>query len=163
MNASSTLMIRAAGPEDFAAVSYLLEELDWLHIDWYPEYFQPSNNRQPRPESLLREYTEHKDGDILLAIDQAGLVGLIMVKVRRPPNLPTLKSAPWVQVDSLIVEAQQRGNGIGKALMEAAKNWAEERDIFEVQLQVYEANHSAREFYEQQGFTPLSQMFRLRW
>lgn len=160
---SPTLRIRAAGPEDFPAVNYLIEQVDWLHIDWYPEYFQPNGGKAARPESFLQRFVDSPEGDILLALDRAGLVGLAIVQIERAMPLPLLRRAPRVQIDNLVVDDQQRGRGIGRALLRACQDWAEARDIFEVQLTVYAANAEARRFYEQEGFEPLRHTYRLRW
>lgn len=158
-----TIYVRAAGPEDFAAINHLVEQMDWLHIEWYPEYFQPQPHGETRPAAWLRTYVDRKDADILLAFDQAGLVGVSMVQVERPADLPLLRHAPRVAIHNLVVEAQQRGRGIGHELLRASQDWAEERGIFEVQLTVYESNEQARQFYEQEGFEPLNTTYRLRW
>lgn len=154
---------RAAGPEDFPAINYLIEQIDWLHIEWYPEYFQPQGGHSARPDSFLQRFVSSPDGEILLALDQAGLIGLAIVQIEQNFSLPLLRRAPRVLIDNLIVDAQQRGRGVGKTLLRACQDWAEERSIFEVQLNVYDANHEARAFYQRQGFEPLRHIYRLRW
>jgi len=165
MNAhsSSTFRIRAAGPEDFSAINYLIEQIDWLHIEWHPEYFQPHGGHPARPESFLQRFVDSPAGDILLAIDSVGLVGLAIVQIERNLAFPLLRRAPRVVVDNLVVDHQQRGRGVGKELLRACQDWAEVREIFEVQLNVYDANQEAIRFYERQGFEPLRHTYRFRW
>jgi diamine N-acetyltransferase len=160
---TSSLHIRTAGPEDFPAVNYLIEQIDWLHIEWYPEYFQPSGGHPARPDSFLQRFVDSPEGDILLAIDSVGLVGVAIIQIEKNISLPLLRRAPRVVIDSLLVDSQQRKRGVGTALLRACQDWAEARDIFEVQLNVYDANREAIRFYERQGFEPLRHIYRLRW
>jgi len=163
METQTHVRIRPAGKEDYAGICYLLEQVDWMHIEWYPEYFQPAAPNPTRPESFIQAFINNADADVLLAIDEAGLVGLCMVEVERPGSLAIQRGRAHVNVDVLVVEYNHRGKGIGRALMEAAKDWAENRTIFEVQLQVYDANEAALAFYEGEGFEPLRHTYRLRW
>jgi ribosomal protein S18 acetylase RimI-like enzyme len=162
-SATTPFRVRAAGPEDFPAINYLIEQVDWLHIEWHPEYFQPNGGHPARPDSFLQRFVDSPHGEILLALDQAGLVGAAIVQIEHNLSLPLLRHAPRVVIDNLIVDAAQRGIGIGKTLLRACQDWAEHREIFEVQLNVYEANTEAMRFYERQGFEPLRRTYRLRW
>ena len=58
----------------------------------------------------------------------------------------------FVEVDALAVRADQQRAGIGQALMAAAEGWAREREIDDMQLNVWEFNAGALAFYEQLGY-----------
>lgn len=52
----------------------------------------------------------------------------------------------------IAVTAQAEGGGAGKALMNAAEDWARAKGFRTLTLNVFEGNHRARAFYERHGF-----------
>lgn len=77
------------------------------------------------------------------------LGGLAMNQLltRRIPHAPDL-----VYIEALAVRASERGQGVGKQLLEAAQDWAEHRGFRRLALHVLERNHNARRLYERFGF-----------
>lgn len=57
-------------------------------------------------------------------------------------------------IDDLCVDENCRGQHIGSALYEAVKKFAEEQGCYNVTLNVWECNPSARKFYEKAGLKP---------
>lgn len=47
---------------------------------------------------------------------------------------------------------EQRGRGLGRAMMAAAEDWLKQRGIWKLQLMVRGDNHKVRGFYEALGF-----------
>lgn len=56
----------------------------------------------------------------------------------------------WMYIAKLWVSEAYRGNGAGRALMEAAESLARERQCIGIQLDTFE--YQARPFYERLGF-----------
>ncbi|RMG70942.1 MAG: GNAT family N-acetyltransferase [Bacteroidetes bacterium] len=155
------IQIRPAEEADHVAICRLLAQADELHIGWHPEYFRLPEDGQHRTLPFLRQWIAHEQSDILLAIDEAGLVGLAMVFIEQPLAFPIIRpEARWVTVDNLVVDASRRQQGIGSQLLQAVHAWARERGVGELRLKVYERNEEARQFYDAQGFTPLSHELR---
>jgi GNAT superfamily N-acetyltransferase len=59
-----------------------------------------------------------------------------------------------VEVETLAVLAEERGSGVGAALMEAGRRWARERGARTMAVGLAHTNEGARRFYEREGFTP---------
>lgn len=57
-------------------------------------------------------------------------------------------------LDSLAVLPEERGNGLGGALMDAVCDELRRRGIREISLAVMEGNEGAARFYERRGFVP---------
>lgn len=62
--------------------------------------------------------------------------------------------AGWGEVVSIYVLPERTGQGIGRALLDAALVSLRDEGFFKVYLWVLEENHRARAFYEGQGFVP---------
>jgi RimJ/RimL family protein N-acetyltransferase len=53
----------------------------------------------------------------------------------------------------MFVPSAHRGKGLNKLLLEALLKWCKQRSIFEIRLDVYDANAAAIRAYEKVGFT----------
>ncbi len=102
-----TLVIREAHQEDIAALAVLMDELG------YPVSEEDMNTRflalQEHPDYQC--YVAESDGEVI------GMIGLIR-------ELRFERDGVHVRIGSLVVREQQRGGGIGKALILAAEGWA---------------------------------------
>ena len=98
-----------------------------------------------------------------MALDNSGLVGLLMILLEQPGEFPIVQPA-YIQavIDNLVVDEQARGKKVGRRMMEQAEIWAKERKARELRLQVYEQNRAAKAFYEALAFEPLSHVLRKR-
>ena len=83
------------------------------------------------------------DGDaVLLLADRDGhAVGYAMLTAG--PGAATLSVLP-----------EERGGGVGAALMDESRSWARERGARTVAVGLAHTNEGARRFYEREGFTP---------
>ena len=54
-------------------------------------------------------------------------------------------------VEDLAVDPERRSQGVGKALLDAAKAWARERGATHLELDSAEARADAHRFYEREG------------
>ena len=63
-----------------------------------------------------------------------------------------LESKPFVEIGGLVVDQNQRGNGIGKALMQKVEHWAKSIGLLEIRLRSNIIRTEAHMFYEKLGF-----------
>lgn len=64
-----------------------------------------------------------------------------------------VESDPRAEIAGLVVDAVRRGEGVGRALMEAAERWAADRGYDEVTLRSNVARERAHRFYQSLGYT----------
>jgi ribosomal protein S18 acetylase RimI-like enzyme len=134
-----THVVRLAGPDDAAAVGRLL-------YDFNREFDEPT----PEPSALaerIRKLLEGGETLILLAGD--GPDGVAVLRFR---------AAIWstgleCYLAELYVVPASRGQGLGRALMEAALLEARDRGADTMDIGVDEPDHAARQLYESLGFT----------
>ena len=147
--------IRTAIPSDLKAVLSLLRELDEAHVALEPSLLRPFSD-PPRPSDwLLTRFADPNEACFVAEVDER-VVGFVWSKAQSPPAIPAFIQEPLQIVGDVIVEASQRGRGIGRALVERALAWGRVRGLKQVQLTVFAENARAREFYEELGFRPLS-------
>jgi ribosomal protein S18 acetylase RimI-like enzyme len=138
---SSAVTVRRATPGDAEAVARLLH-------DFQVEFDEPS----PGAEALAGRYAElirNRDMTVLLAGDG-------------PDGFAQLRYRPWVYsagpnahsyLEELYVVPSLRGQGIGRALLEAALEAARGEGATHMELGTSEDDAAARALYESLGFT----------
>ena len=82
------------------------------------------------------------------------MVGFISGELRQ--GSPTFLPKTWASVDDVFVEHEYRNRGMGHALLQSVKDWAQERGADGISLQVAAANARGRKFYEDLGFREIS-------
>lgn len=70
-------------------------------------------------------------------------------------DFATLSARPFLHLDCLYLEPDARGQGLGRALMEAVVDCARALDCAELQWQTPAWNHPALRFYDRLGATRL--------
>lgn len=128
--------IRPALPEDAERLAELCTQLG------YPSTSQAVASRLIAIERL-------PDQLILVACDPASQpVGWVHAFVYR-----VLESDPMVEVGGLVVDRQARGQGVGRALLDAVEAWAVSQKIGVVSLRSNNLRTEAHEFYRRRGYT----------
>lgn len=123
------IQVRALARSDMEAVMPLMIQLGYeLNID-----------------DLLHRFDQiaATQGHILLGAEREGiLAGFCHVYAR-----PAIEKPPEAIVQALVVDATERKNGIGRALMEAVETFARENGYASVALYSQETRKDAHAFY----------------
>lgn len=101
-----------------------------------------------------RQYEEWLAGDdhALIAADRDGrLIGYAVVSFNPPPATWDFGRAA-VEIETLSVLPEERGTGVGEALMRAAERWARARGADTLTVGLLHSNDGALRFYEREGF-----------
>jgi RimJ/RimL family protein N-acetyltransferase len=94
----------------------------------------------------LRALRRYSDAAVFVAESREGIVGRL--SVARDPH----PASAHVGDLGLMVAAQWRRRGIGKALLEEAVDWAREAGVRKLELHVFPHNGPALSLYESFGF-----------
>jgi GNAT superfamily N-acetyltransferase len=133
-------VIRAAEPGDRDA---LVAAYEWL--------FAPPGSRPPRwdPERAalrLRQAMASGASEVLVADVDGAVVGICTVY----RDIESVRFGQRAWVEDLAVHPDHRSAGHGKALLDAAKDWARERGAAHLELDSGEARADAHRFYERE-------------
>jgi ribosomal protein S18 acetylase RimI-like enzyme len=132
------MSVRRAQPADAETIGRLL-------YDFNTEYEEPT----PDPPTLARRVRELMGDDLaaLIAGDEEPL-GLAVLRFRRSLWTPGLEC----YLAELYVVPERRGQGLGRALMEAAIELARREGATYMDLGTGEDDRAARALYESMGF-----------
>jgi GNAT superfamily N-acetyltransferase len=73
-----------------------------------------------------------------------------------------VESDLYAEIGGLVVDENQRGMGIGKALMAQAEDWVGDHGIHEVRLRSNIIREAAHQFYEAMGYENIKSQFTFR-
>ena len=155
------LSIREAVASDYDDLCALFDEGDALHRENLPRIFQ-----KPRGAVRGRDYVLGLIADEAVGffVAQVGdrLVGLICVMIRESPEVPIFVRRRYTVVNDLVVKEEFRRAGIGRALMGKAHEWAVAEGADSIELNVWEFNQGAIEFYQTLGYDTTSRKMSKR-
>ena len=143
--------IRQANKNDITQMVPLLDEVSKLHIEKRPDVFKTRAYEEIK--SNLEEMIQDESNIILIAEDKQVAVGVIICKVREINDHTNLKNIKVLWINEICVKQEYRRNGIGRSLIEKAKEIAKENNCLRLELNCWELNEEAMKFYENQGLT----------
>ncbi len=138
---TADVSIRRATSRDLDALVRLLGVLFSIEAD-----FAPDVERQRRGLAMLLATPERA---AVLVAERAGAVaGMVTAQL----VVSTAEGGPSALVEDMVVEANERRHGVGRALLAAAEAWAAERGATRLQLLADRENAPALRFYERLGW-----------
>jgi GNAT superfamily N-acetyltransferase len=99
-------------------------------------------------ERILSRVSERRR--ILVSERHTRVVGFVAVETR-----DELADCEGAEILALVVDENERGNGIGAALLRAAEDWANERDAKRIRVRSNVIRTDAHRFYEREGYAPV--------
>lgn len=143
--------IRLATEQDYDAVARIMRQVHNLHVDWRPDIYIDIDPILP-----YDMYLAHLEEQQVIVAEVAGeVVGLIIYLTRNIFGGP-MRERKVLYVDSMAVEEQYRGQGIGHKLFDYVLRLCQEQQYDGLELQVNAKNAAARAMYEKYGFTEKS-------
>ena len=140
--------IRAAVESDALAILALADRL----AAFGPTTREAIEIAQRERRALAEALSQPSDSSSLLVAEQSplGLIGVIHLDTRR--DYFTDQAHGYVAI--LAVAREAEGQGIGRALLEAAERWARAKGFTKVTLAVFTDNRRAKDVYQRLGWRP---------
>ena len=114
--------------------------------------FDPNLKKDPIIYYDLLELIQRKDAQVLIAIVDGKIVGSGYALIKN--SLPYKKPKQYAYLGFMFVSPEFRGNRINGKIIESLMDWAKEKKITEIQLDVYAENKIALNAYTKRGFKP---------
>lgn len=138
----SDFTIRDAAVRDWPQVAALLVELG--------RDVSPSATKNPSYSILFGGHLARRETRTLVAVAAGGtLVGFLDMEFRQRLGHPR----PQAWVNDLVVTEARRGQGIGRALLERAEEFARARGCFRMSLETSAWRDATHRFYRREGWT----------
>ena len=143
------MIIRKAGSKDIPQILELLSQVLEVHAAIRPDLFVSGTVKYSADE--LGSIIENEDTPVFVADEGGNVLGhaFVQISVNTSQNMPAgMKS---MYIDDICVDEKARRKNVGKALYDHALAYAKGIGCYDVSLNVWEGNDSARRFYESMG------------
>ena len=143
-------MIRRAEFKDIDKILDLLKQVCLVHHKGRPDIFKIGTKYN---EAELKELIPD-DNNPIFVYDDGNVLGYAFCNIIKNGG-NVLTDIKTLYIDDLCVDENQRGKGVGKALYKYVKEYAKENGIYNITLNVWDCNPSAKKFYESLGLKPM--------
>ena len=150
---SEDFTIRQGRKEDAAETARLWMQSAEEHTA-HDRVYKTSPGAEKTMRRFLADVANSSYSFLFVAVEGDRTVGFISGELRQ--GSPTFLPKTWASVDDVFVEPGHRNLGIGRALLQSVRAWAQERDADGISLQVAAANTRGRKFYGDLGFREVS-------
>ena len=145
--------IRRATAADIEGIDKLLHQVNMVHHNGRPDLFKAGGRKYTDEQlsALLADDTR----PVFAAVDEAGhVLGYAFCILQQHPDDNILTDIKTLYIDDLCVDEEIRGQHIGRQLYEYVKRYAKETGCYNLTLNVWACNESAKKFYERCGLVP---------
>jgi GNAT superfamily N-acetyltransferase len=118
-----------------------------------PDFFRPFEG-PARTREQIEQWLKGPSSTVLVAENENGVVGLAVLLTRPPSAFIGAVPRKVIELDNLVVRADQRSRGIGRHLLAAILEWSRGQGATHLEVAVHAFNRDARRFYERFGFVP---------
>ena len=141
--------IRRAEKKDAEKMLALLSQVHELHAKLRPDIFISGRTKYTAEE--LSQMFGDEERPIFVALDNGEVVGYAFCVKKHSPFTTNMKDFSTIYIDDLCVDENCRGKHVGTLLFDHVMKYAKEQGCYDVTLNVWEGNDSARAFYEKMG------------
>ncbi len=148
----SNVRVRLAEPEDVPALVTLAESIDLARGTFSGRPL--TIDSRPQFEERFLEILANGERTIMIAINDVTdeAVGFVAV---REDDLATITRTPVLHISHLIVDSKFRKRGVGRALLAAVVQLADEQGVDHVLATVGTGSRDANRYLSRLGFAPL--------
>lgn len=144
------MKIEIVNTNDAGLLARLNHDVQEIHHDIEPAIFKPFN--QEAIEAFFQKILVNSSVMAFVAmVDEMPAGYMLLVETTTVEN-PFKYSCTTLHIDQICVESEFKGKGVGKALVDYAKQYAAERQIKRIEMNYWTQNHNSGEFFRSQGF-----------
>lgn len=142
------MTIRKAEQKDIPQIEKLLFQVNNVHAEGRPDLFKKDCKKYTSEE--LEAILQEDSRPIFTAMEGDDLLGYAFCILQKTEgnNMQFIRT---LYIDDLCVDEEKRGRHIGKQLYDYVLQYAREIGCYNVTLNVWECNESARRFYDSCG------------
>ncbi len=147
------MKIRRAIEKDIPGLNRLLGQVLKVHHDGRPDLFK-DNTKKYTDEELLTILADDSKPVFVGVDDEEQVMGYAFCVFQQHLSDNILTDIRTLYIDDLCVDETLRGQHIGRQLYEYVLDFARQQGCYNVTLNVWACNESARKFYEKCGLMP---------
>ncbi len=143
-------MVRLAEEKDLDIINDLRKQVNDIHVEGRPDVFKAGFGTEMR--DFAKVIMDRENSNIIVAERNGVICGMACVDYVNKSETPYAKARKFYHVQEIAVDVNYRRQGIAKELFEFMIADAKKRNLKKIELDVWEFNDSAIEFYQAVGF-----------
>ena len=147
--------IREANQRDYEGLCRVFAEGDTFHSEALPYVFRKFDG-PARTKEYISSIIVDENAGLFVAESAGQIIGAIHILIRETPNIPIMVPRRYAVIENLVVMKRFRRSGVGQSLVKRAEQWAMNKNVIQVELNVWEFNKGAIAFYEKLGYRTAS-------
>ncbi|MEM9951292.1 MAG: GNAT family N-acetyltransferase [Chloroflexota bacterium] len=146
------VQIRQAQEQDIPTLCQLIMTVQELHRQEMPHRYRAITPDDPALVQLFANKLGDEQETIFIAEINDEAIGYLSLQIRDIPDHPLVFGYRGGHIDQMSVNEAYQGQGVGKALMNHAIEFAKSQNVGRMTLGVVAFNQRAIRFYESFGF-----------
>lgn len=142
--------IRFAKEDELERVNELRKQVNDLHVEGKPDVFKPGFNDDLRDH--IYDIWNDPEQEIVVADVDGIICGFAVVHHIYKVENPFMYERDFIDVDEFCVDESFRRQGVATEIIAFIKDYTREKGFKRLELNVWEFNRGALEFYEAVGF-----------
>jgi len=152
--------VRDALESDLGSIAELLLLVHQIHVKAQPGTYRDISHERAL-EFLAPRLTESNEY-LRVGEFESEVQGYCSAAIRSCPSIPILQPGQFIYVNEIVVRPGSRRSGVGRSLVADLKQFAREKGVTQIKLDVGYFNSDARAFFQSQGFEVLRERMSTR-
>lgn len=144
------MIIRFAKENELVRVNELRKQVNDLHVEGKPEVFKAGFNDELR--DYIYNIWDDPEQEIVVADLDGTICGFAVLHHIVKPATPFMYERDFIDVDEFCVDKDYRRQGVASEMITFIRNYAKEKGVNRIELNMWEFNRDALAFYETVGF-----------
>ena len=145
-------MIRKASLKDIPKINDLLRQVNYVHYEKRKDIFKMGNKYTDKELEALIQNDQRPI--FVLTNNQDEVLGYVFCIIEQHLNNQLLTDIKTLYIDDFCVDEICRGQHLGTELYNYVKEYAKSIGCYNITLNVWSLNESAKKFYEHLGLIP---------
>ncbi|RKM59192.1 GNAT family N-acetyltransferase [Butyrivibrio sp. CB08] len=142
--------IRFAKETELDRVNEIRKQVNDVHVTGKPEVFKPGFSKEL--QDFIKVIWDDPEQEIVVAVEDDDICGFAILHHINKPENPFMWERDFLDIDEFCVDEKHRRKGVATKLIDFIKKYAKEKGYGRLELNMWEFNESALEFYESVGF-----------
>lgn len=142
--------IRFAKEDELEQINKLRKQVNDLHVEGKPDVFKAGFNDELRDH--IYEIWNDPEQEIVVADADGIICGFAVVHHIYKAENPFMYERDFIDIDEFCVDEEFRRQGVATQLIAFIKDYTKENGFKRLELNMWEFNQGALEFYEAVGF-----------
>ena len=143
--------VRLAKESELSRINELRKQVNDLHVEGKPEVFKPGFSQDL--QDVIIDIRNDPEKEIVVAEDDGVIVGYAVLHHINKPENPFMFERDYLDIDEFGVDEACRREGVATAMIGFIREYAKEKEIHRIELNMWEFNEDALAFYEAAGFS----------